>query len=122
MNPAVIPILPSPDADATARFYSKLGFAEVARFPNEYLILEHSVGIELHFFKSDELVPASNDHGCYIRFESAAEAADLYELWSRVEMEDGELHPPTEATYGLLEFALLDGHRNLLRVGGVIGQ
>lgn len=120
MTPQVIPILPTPDPDGTAEFFSHLGFVKVAQFPNEYQILEHPVGIEIHFFKSPDLSPADNDHGCYVRFASAAAAESLHGQWAEADLSPGDLHPPTETAYGLLEFALLDQFRNLLRVGGTI--
>ena len=66
-----IPILPSAGFDATSSFYGRLGFVETARYPGEYLIVRHDIGIELHFFAADDVDPARNHSGCYVRFETA---------------------------------------------------
>ena len=122
MNPTVVPILPSPDADPTSAFYSGIGFEEVTRFPNEYLILGHPPGIERHFFKRDKIDPRSNGHGCYVRFDSAFEARAQHDTWSEIGAGEGVLHPRCAASYDLLEFALLDQCRNLLRIGGAVPE
>ena len=115
-----MPILPSWDFDATSEFYQRLGFIEGARFPGNYLIMDHPKGIELHFFMSPEFPVEKNDHGTYIRFETAAEADALHETWAASDIGDGKLHRPHDMDYGLREFALLDPMRNLLRVGGFL--
>ena len=115
-----IPILPSPDFDERALFYAGLGFREEARFPGQYLILTHPTGIELHFWSNPALESHHNDAGCYVRFATAAEAVALHDRWAGSGLEPGHLRPPVETDYGLAEFALLDAHRNLVRVGGFI--
>ncbi len=119
MEPKTIPILPSPDLDETARFYAALGFTEGARYPGEYLVMHHPRGIELHFWWHPGLDPLANDAGCYVRFGSAAEAESLHREWSG-DLDDRHLRPLEDPGYNLLEFALLDSHRNLVRVGGFI--
>jgi hypothetical protein len=113
-----IPILPSSDFDDTSAFFNGLGFEETGRWHGRYLILEHPVGIELHFFTSTALAPESNDHGAYIRFSSAHEVDELFGAWANVDLDGGRLIPPSNTEYGLREFALLDTMRNLLRIGG----
>ena len=122
MTAQTIPVLPSSSFDETSAFYSRLGFDEVDRFAGEYLILLHEVGIELHFFAADRLEPESNDAGCYIRFGSGAEADALYEVWRRSGLGWEHLRTPEDTDYGLREFAVLDCHRNLLRVGGPLDR
>lgn len=119
MAATTIPILPSPDFDTTAAFYEHLGFTEGSRW-DHYLIMEHPAGIELHFFHSADLDEASNDHGCYVRFASDFEAQSLYDQWWAAAPDGADLREPESTDYGLLEFALLDPHRNLVRVGGVV--
>lgn len=116
MPPTVIPILPSPDATATVAFYSSLGFEEVARYPDEYLIIRHPSGIELHFFHQPGLRPESNDHGVYIRLEHVDSFTALFDQWASAAPAN-IAHQPEGTDYGLVEFALLDAHGNLLRVG-----
>ncbi len=118
MGLVTIPILPSPQLDETTGFYGLLGFAEQRRFPGEYLTMARPDGLELHFWFKKDLVAAQNDVACYVRFETAAEARALYEAWSKLGLGKGSLREPVETDYGLLEFALLDPHRNLVRVGG----
>ena len=113
-----IPILPSPDFDQTTAFYELIGFSEEGRWPGAYLILEHAASIELHFFHAPKLNTTKNNHGAYIRFDSDFEAESLYNQWWAASPDGGTLHPPGATEYGLLEFALLDPHGNLLRVGG----
>ena len=115
-----IPVLPSRSFDDTAAFYARLGFAEQARYPGEYLILSHRLGIELHFWSKPGLAPAATDTGCYVRFATAAEARELHDEWAAVGLDAHHLLPPEETDYGLLEFAVLDTDRNLVRVGGVL--
>ena len=120
MTVETIPILPSADFDSTGAFYSKLGFDEVARFPDEYLVIRHPIGMELHFWHKRQIHPATNDAACYVRFDSAQQARDLHDAWSSLDLGDGEIRPLEDAGYNLLEFAVLDQYRNLLRIGGII--
>ena len=118
MGAKTIPILPSKDFDETAQFYAALAFREVGRWPRAYLILRREDDLELHFWSKPEVDAATNDVACYIRFDNAAEAIALYRAWASNVPPAGRLHPPKETDYGLVEFALLDVHGNLLRIGG----
>jgi hypothetical protein len=120
MTVETIPILPSKDFDDTAGFFHRLGFEETGRWPESYLILEHPVGIELHFFWSRKLAPRSNDHGAYVRFSSAEEVDALHAAWNGIDLGDARITQPENTDYGLREFALLDPFRNLLRLGGFL--
>ncbi len=122
MSVETIPILPSSDFDDTSAFFARLGFSENGRWPASYLILEHPVGIELHFFWSKRLRPRSNDHGAYVRFSTAAQVDDLHATWAGLELGDGRITDPEDTDYGLREFALLDPERNLLRIGGFLSS
>jgi hypothetical protein len=121
MGAVTIPILPSPDFDTTSSYYAALGFRECGRW-GDYLILDRDDQIELHFWLSGDVDPLTNDVACYIRFDTAAEAQALYDEWSRVQLAGGRLNSPKATDYGLLEFALIDAHGNLVRVGGTLEQ
>ena len=56
-----------------------------------------------------------NDAGCYVRFATAAETQELYDGWA-----EHAAGAPERTDYGLLEFAVLDPDRNLLRIGGAV--
>jgi catechol 2,3-dioxygenase-like lactoylglutathione lyase family enzyme len=112
-----IPQLPTDDFDATSQFYGRLGFVERARWPNEYLIIDRE-GLELHFWFAGSVDPLKNDFSCYVRFDKASEARDLYDTWAAAGLEEEDLRAPTATDYGLLEFALIDPHGNLMRIGG----
>ena len=115
-----IPILPSSDLDATASFYEGLGFAVVGRWPDEYLIIGHVNGIELHFWFNPTEDPKTNDVACYIRFATRGESLALFEACRAVGLPPAEsreaprLHSweddPDED-----EWVLIDVHGNLLR-------
>jgi hypothetical protein len=118
MSAKLIPILPSKSFDESARFYAALGFSETGRWSGEYLILVHEDGLELHFWSNPKVDRKTNDVACYIRFDTAAEARALHDAWAPNVALGARLDPPTETDYGLTEFALIDPHGNLLRVGG----
>jgi catechol 2,3-dioxygenase-like lactoylglutathione lyase family enzyme len=113
--PATIPVFPVRDIQRTADFYGPLGFAEDDRAP-DYLIVVHPVGIELHFHLEGRWGVGGSAHSgaAYVRFDTAAEARDLYQAWGAV-AEVSELH---ETHYGLLEFGLVDPFGNTIDVGG----
>jgi catechol 2,3-dioxygenase-like lactoylglutathione lyase family enzyme len=125
--PTQIPIFPSSDFDATTAFYAVLGFTQMDRFGDYYLLLGHPIGMELHFYGAGKVKPKSNDHAVYIRFDTADEADELHTKWNgitntpgfaRVAGKTGRLNPISDTDYGLREFALLDLDGNLLRIGG----
>lgn len=122
-----IPIFPSSGFDDTDAFYRYLGFAETARYGDEYLIVEHPLGLELHFFGGGSVKPRTSDHAVYVRFATAEEVDTLHRRWSgltnapafsRLAGKVGRLHAPVDTDYGLREFALIDHDGNLLRIGG----
>lgn len=120
MTVQTIPILPSSDFDTTAEFFGLLGFEAAGRWVDSYLIIEHPIGIELHFFWHEGLSPRANDHGAYIRFSAAEAVLDLHERWCSLELGSGRVTSPEPTDYGLVEFALLDPMNNLLRIGGFL--
>lgn len=122
MAALTIPILPSADFDATAGFWAHLGFAEIGRWPAEYLILRHEpLAIELHFWSNPGVDRWTNDVGCYVRFDGPAEAAACRASWNGVELPaPGELSPLRHGPAGppSVEFHVIDVHGNLVRLGG----
>ena len=117
MPATTIPILPSADFDVTEAFYGRLGFAERGRWPGDYLILVHPLGIEVHFWLNEELWEPKHAAGCYVRFDTAAEVSHLHAAWTQAAAGDG-IRSVVETDYGLLEFAVLDPHNNQIRFGG----
>ena len=118
-----IPQFPSPNFNETAEFYGSLGFEERNRWPNEYLILARPAdGLELHFWFNPSVQPLENDFSCYIRWDSADEARALHDEWAEANLDADNLRPPVQTDYGLLEFALIDPHANLIRVGGALSE
>ena len=118
MPATTIPIFPSADFDVTAQFYSALGFAERSLWPGKYLTLSGPHGIELHFWFNPKVARSTNEVACYVRFDTADEARALHTQWQPHVTAPARLDPPRSTDYGLLEFALIDPHGNLLRVGG----
>ena len=123
MGPVTIPIFPSPDFEVTTSFYARLGFAERGRWPG-YLILAHSNGLELHFWLDADLEPSTNDVGCFVRFDTIGECRSLHDAWAAAaDLPLAEsraiprLHAPREGADGSIEWALIDAHGNLLRLG-----
>lgn len=120
-----IPTLPSRDLEATAAFYAPLGFAEIARWPGERLILRHDLGIELHFWCNPDEDPTTNEVACYLRFSTATEARALYDDWAATGVPTRgipRLIPPRETDYGLLEWTLQDPDGTLVNVGGFLAE
>ena len=125
LDVAQIPIFPSGGFDETVAFYGHLEFSEQNRFEDEYLILTHTSGLELHFFPAN-VKPRINDHGAYARFSSLEDLDGLYARWNgrcntpafaRVAGKVGRLAAAVDTDYGLREFALIDHDGNLLRLG-----
>jgi hypothetical protein len=123
MGLVTIPIFPSPDFDPTLAFYASLGFAERGRWP-AYLILVHPDGLELHFWLHPDLEPPTNEVGCFVRFDTVEECRALYDAWAAAsDLPSAEsraiprLHAPREGSDGSIEWALIDLHGNLVRLG-----
>lgn len=129
MDAKQIPIFPSSDFDRTVELYSRIDFTEANRYGDDYLIIDHADGLELHFY-SAKVKPRTNDHGAYIRIESLADFDALYARWkgltntpafARAAGKIGKMGAAVDTDYGLREFALLDADGNLLRVGAPLG-
>ena len=114
-----IPILPSPDFDATTRFWAAFGFGARGRWP-DYLILRHEdLGIELHFWHNRAVDRWTNDVACYVRFGSPDEARGVHAGWAHVDVpEPARMSAPESEQSGAVEFHIIDLHGNLVRLGG----
>ena len=118
--PETVPILASADFDETLRFYSTLGFLQRSR-SSSYLALERPEGFELHFWLDHHHNSLTNTTSCFVRFESESAIRALYDEWAEKNTSGGKLTEPSVRTYGMVEFALVDPHGNLIRVAGPIG-
>ncbi|WP_095087480.1 bleomycin resistance protein [Mesorhizobium sophorae] len=106
-----IPILPSPDIEATRDFYrDKLGFGVVEPEMDDYLIVRRG-DIEIHFWKSDDRkLPEVSS--CYIR---GGEVPALHAEFSGRGVR--QLSPFTVRPWNMKEFHIRDPHGNLLKFG-----
>lgn len=111
MLQSTIPVLPTLDLDETIQFYSQLGFKIWSRHEGDYAILARETR-ELHFFLMTNLDPASSFFGCYWRVD---DARALHAEFAAKNIPN--LHPIEEKPWGMLEFALIDPHNNLIRIG-----
>jgi catechol 2,3-dioxygenase-like lactoylglutathione lyase family enzyme len=110
------PILPSLNFRETIDFYThRLGFRLVGQYP-DYLIFDRD-SVSLHFwFCEDANIPKVS--GCYIYVQGIAEIYQDFE-------KQGVIHPNSslqKTNYGLMEFAAVDSHGNLLRIGEIIAN
>ena len=117
MGFTMAPAFFSTDLDRTSKFWGALGFAVVRRYES-YMILEHAMGIVIHFGLDPNLVPAENMTNAYLRFTTSKEAVALYEEWVDHVSGDGFIHAPRTTSYGMTEWGMTDPDTNALRVGG----
>ncbi len=111
MLQSTIPVLPSLNLDETIAFYLRLGFKVWSRHEGDYAILARE-SHEIHFFLMDNLVPSASFFGCYWRVE---DAESLYKEFVAAGIP--KVHPMEEKPWGMKEFALIDPHGNLIRIG-----
>src|SRR5436190_10621899 len=111
MLQSTVPVLPTLDLDETVSFYSRLGFKVWSRHEGDYAILARE-SREIHFFLMGQLIPENSFFGCYWRVDDAQALHD--ELTA-----NGipDLHPVEIKPWGMKEFALIDPHGNLIRIG-----
>lgn len=117
MNAVTRPILPSADLAATSTFYGRLGFTELGRWPDEYLIIQDDHGIELHFWCNPRVDRWTNDVACWVGFADEADVRRLHADWAKVGVSEPAVLNPPESMGHLTEFQLIDLHGNLVRVG-----
>lgn len=104
-----IPVLPSPDIDASAAFYAGLGFGIIHR-EADYLIVRRDA-MELHFWRTPEPgLPEKSS--CYIRGGQVAALHAEFRAADVPRLSSFEVRP-----WGMCEFYLHDPHGNLLRFG-----
>lgn len=118
MLTAAHPKLPMRDKSATKTYYiDQLGFALAGNDDHaDYLMLERD-GVQLHFFRFQDLDPKSNYGQVYIRTNA------IDELYSALVRKGVTIHPngPLQTKpWGQREFALLDPDHNLLTVGQAV--
>ena len=103
-------ILPCNDLDASAAFYSKLGFTQISDYGN-YRILADGKGGELHLNQAvmGWLAPGHNPFGVYLYTDNVDDLAAS--LGAEV------IHPPEDKPWGIYEFACSDPDGTLVRVG-----
>lgn len=116
-----IPQLPAKDLDDTIDFYLKLGFSLGRKYeePTPYLIMFYKKA-EIHFWPDKELVPASSNFSCYIRFEDKNEFDDIFERWSEAGLPGADIPRLTGKElrpWGMYEFYLVDLNGNLISCG-----
>ena len=107
----------STDLDRTSKFWGALGFTVVRRY-EQYMILEHPMGIVIHFGLDPDLVPSENMTNAYLRFTTSAEAVALYDEWVGRVSDEGFIRAPGTTFYGMIEWGMTDPDANALRVGG----
>ena len=117
MGFTMAPAFFSTDLDRTAKFWGALGFATVRRH-EDYMILEHPMGIVLHFGLDPGLVPSKNMTNAYLAFTTSDESVALYDEWVGRLSDDGFIHAPATTSYGMIEWGMTDPDANALRVGG----
>ena len=82
MSFTLAPAFFSTDLDRTSKFWCALGFRERTRYEDQgYLILEHPMGIVIHFGLDPHLVPSENMTNAYLGFTTSDEAVALYDEW-----------------------------------------
>jgi catechol 2,3-dioxygenase-like lactoylglutathione lyase family enzyme len=111
MLKSTIPVLPSLDLDETIAYYTQLGFKVWSRHDGDYAILARQEQ-EMHFFLMGHLVPGESFFGCYWRVDNA-EALHAEFAASGLK----NLHPIEDKPWGMREFAIIDPHGNLIRIG-----
>jgi catechol 2,3-dioxygenase-like lactoylglutathione lyase family enzyme len=115
-----IPILPSRSIEATVAFYRRSGFeGGPHEFDNAYAILRRG-GIELHFFRHPDLVPAQSHAGCYIRVVDVEAIHRDFAAGGLPRHGIPRMDALEDKPWGLREFAVVDPDGNLLRIGQVI--
>ena len=111
MLQSTIPVLPSLNLDETVAFYALIGFKIWSRHEGDYAVLARE-DQEMHFFLMAQLVPSESFFGCYWR---VTDVQALYDEYAAIGMPN--LHPIEEKPWGMREFALIDPHGNLIRIG-----
>jgi catechol 2,3-dioxygenase-like lactoylglutathione lyase family enzyme len=108
-----VPLLASPDLQATSAFYERLGFESTGARPEEwdYLILEYG-GSEFHFAgpQQGEREPGS----CWVY---ADDVDRVYEEWTAGAGDQARFTPLAHTNFGMRAFTMFDPDGNEIRVG-----
>ena len=110
------PNLPSRDFEATANFYSALGFEQGWR-DDGWMILDRG-GAKLEFFPHPDLDPASSWFSCCLRLDDLDAFYALCTAAGLPERTHGfpRLHPPRVEASGLRIAYLIDPDGSLVRL------
>lgn len=111
MLKSTIPVLPSLDLDETIAYYTRLGFKVWSRHDGDYAILARE-SQEMHFFLMGHLNPSESFFGCYWRVD---DADAFYAELAAAGLQN--LYPIEDKPWGMREFAIIDPHGNLIRIG-----
>jgi catechol 2,3-dioxygenase-like lactoylglutathione lyase family enzyme len=110
------PNLPSRDFDATAEFYTRLGFVSGWR-DDGWMILKRGT-LTLEFFPHPDLKPSESWFSCCLRlddlpefYSSCVEAGIPENCWGQP-----RLQPPSKEDSGLVIGALIDPDGTLVRL------
>jgi catechol 2,3-dioxygenase-like lactoylglutathione lyase family enzyme len=108
-----VPILASPDLNATLIFYQGLGFENRGAPPDEwgYMIIGRDT-IELHF-----IGPSAKLRGPGSCFLFVEDADSVYDEWQAKAVAPARIEAPIDTDYGMREFTLFDPCGNEVRVG-----
>ena len=116
MTDHATPNLPSPDFEATSRFYAALGFDESWRDENWMILRRGDLMVE--FFPFSDLDPYSSSFSCCLRlddldwFYAVCREAGLPEARAGIP----RLAPPRVEASGLRIAYLVDPHGTLVRL------
>jgi catechol 2,3-dioxygenase-like lactoylglutathione lyase family enzyme len=113
MITAIHPKLPMRNQSATRKFYRQLGFQLFGDDYPDYLMVEKD-GLQIHFFKFENLDPKENYGQVYIRTH---EIDLLHQSFLENQV---EIHPNghlRNQPWGQREFSVLDPDNNLLTFG-----
>lgn len=108
------PKLPMRNKLITRDYYSKFGFTEIGDPGFEPYLMMRKDGLEIHFFKFEQLNPDDNYGQVYIRTN------DIKSLYKSIKNKAIEIHPNGDIDikpWGQIEFSLLDPDKNLLTFG-----
>jgi catechol 2,3-dioxygenase-like lactoylglutathione lyase family enzyme len=121
----VAPVMPMRDADATASFYGKLGFATQSRYGApvcDYLILRRD-WVELHFYLDADTDPLTNASGAYVRTRDVdAMTADFAAHVPPDPRGTPRFLPAAPKPWGMRQAILVDLDGNLVQFGAPLDQ
>lgn len=113
----IYPKLPMRSKEITFKYYVEhLGFVPFLNDLEDYFMVRKD-GIEIHFFKFEELIPEENYGQVYIR---VADIELLYETFIKNKI---QIHPNGKLQvkpWGQIEFSILDPDHNLLTFGQAV--